>query len=41
MRAVLAAYKDPTRRVWLADSFEGLPIPDTANESPGLLAKIR
>ncbi|WP_421841971.1 TylF/MycF/NovP-related O-methyltransferase [Mycobacterium sp.] len=31
MRAVLAAYADETRCVWLADSFEGLPRPDTAN----------
>ena len=31
MRAVLAAYGDETRCVWLADSFEGLPRPDTAN----------
>jgi O-methyltransferase len=28
MRGVLAAYGDETRRVWLADSFEGLPVPD-------------
>jgi O-methyltransferase len=28
MRAVLAAYGDRTRRVWLADSFQGLPHPD-------------
>ena len=31
MRAVLAAYGDETRCVWLADSFEGLPRPDAAN----------
>jgi O-methyltransferase len=31
MRAVLAAYGDQTRRVWLADSFAGVPPPDTAN----------
>jgi O-methyltransferase len=30
MRAVLAAYGDETRCVWLADSFEGLPLPDPA-----------
>jgi O-methyltransferase len=30
MRAVLAAYGDETRSVWLADSFEGLPRPDPA-----------
>jgi hypothetical protein len=27
MRAILAAYGDRARRVWLADSFEGLPRP--------------
>ncbi|OCB44671.1 macrocin O-methyltransferase [Mycobacterium malmoense] len=31
MRAVLGAYGDKTRRVWLADSFEGVPPPDTAH----------
>lgn len=30
MRAVLAAYGDETRTVWVADSFEGLPPPDPA-----------
>jgi O-methyltransferase len=28
MRAVLKAYGDTTRKVWVADSFEGLPKPD-------------
>jgi O-methyltransferase len=28
MRAILAAYGDRTRRVWVADSFAGLPRPD-------------
>jgi O-methyltransferase len=28
MRAVLAAYGDRARRVWVADSFQGLPRPD-------------
>ena len=28
MRAVLAAYGDTGRRVWVADSLEGLPGPD-------------
>jgi O-methyltransferase len=28
MRGVLAAHGDRTRRVWLADSFQGLPPPD-------------
>jgi O-methyltransferase len=28
MRAVLKVYKDQTRLVWVADSFEGLPKPD-------------
>jgi len=31
MRAVLAAYGDPTRSVWLCDSFQGVPRSDTAN----------
>jgi len=31
MRAVLAAYGDETRCVWLADSFAGVPPPDAAN----------
>ncbi|SPM43091.1 macrocin O-methyltransferase, partial [Mycobacterium numidiamassiliense] len=31
MRAVLAAYGDKTRSVWLADSFEGVPPPDADN----------
>ena len=31
MRAVLDAYDDDTRTVWLADSFQGLPAPDTEN----------
>lgn len=31
MRAVLAAYGDETRNVWLADSFEGLPPGDGEN----------
>lgn len=30
MRAVIEAYGDPTRRVWVADSFAGLPKPDPA-----------
>ena len=28
MRAILAAYSDTTRRVWCADSFQGLPVPN-------------
>lgn len=28
MRGVLAAFRDRQRRVWLADSFQGLPRPD-------------
>ena len=31
MRAVLAAYNDETRCVWLADSFAGVPRPDSTN----------
>ncbi|WP_320533570.1 TylF/MycF/NovP-related O-methyltransferase [Robbsia andropogonis] len=30
MRAALAAFRDPARRVWVADSFAGLPSPDPA-----------
>jgi len=28
MRALLEAYSEKNRRVWVADSFEGLPTPD-------------
>jgi hypothetical protein len=28
LRAILEAYDDPDRRVWAADSFQGLPRPD-------------
>lgn len=31
MRAVLKAYGDADRKVWLADSFQGLPKPDADN----------
>jgi Macrocin-O-methyltransferase (TylF) len=31
MRAILAARGETSRRVWLADSFEGLPQPDPEN----------
>ncbi len=31
MRAVLAAYGDEKRNVWLCDSFEGVPPPDVEN----------
>ncbi|MGH8765041.1 MAG: TylF/MycF/NovP-related O-methyltransferase [Burkholderiales bacterium] len=31
MRAMLMAYGDAQRRVWVADSFRGLPPPDAAN----------
>jgi O-methyltransferase len=31
MRAVLAAYGDETRQVWLADSFQGVPRSDPEN----------
>jgi O-methyltransferase len=30
MRGVLKAYDDSSRKVWVADSFEGLPPPDAA-----------
>jgi O-methyltransferase len=33
MRAVLKAYGDDTRRVWLADSFAGLPRLDPATDT--------
>jgi O-methyltransferase len=33
LRALLFALGDPDRQVWVADSFEGLPPPDTANFS--------
>lgn len=28
MRAILKAFGDPNRTVWVADSFEGMPVPD-------------
>jgi hypothetical protein len=28
MRAILKAYNDTSRKVWVADSFEGLPRPN-------------
>ena len=28
MRGILAAWEDPERRVWVADSFQGLPTPN-------------
>jgi hypothetical protein len=31
MRAILAAQRESGRRVWLADSFQGLPHPDPVN----------
>lgn len=31
MRGVLRVHGDNSRRVWVADSFEGLPVPDVAN----------
>jgi hypothetical protein len=35
MRAVLRAYGEQDRQVWVADSFEGLPVPDASSESYG------
>ena len=32
MRALLRQHGDRTRRVWVADSFEGLPVPDDASD---------
>ena len=31
MRALLKAYGDEFRQLWVVDSFEGLPVPDTTN----------
>jgi O-methyltransferase len=31
VRAILAAFSDETRKVWLFDSFAGLPKPDVKN----------
>ena len=31
MRSILAAHGDTSRRVWVCDSFEGLPPPDVEN----------
>ncbi len=31
MRGILDAWNDPDRRVWVADSFKGLPAPDPAD----------
>jgi O-methyltransferase len=36
MRAALKAYGDPARKVWVADSFEGLPRPE--KDSPADIA---
>jgi O-methyltransferase/8-demethyl-8-(2,3-dimethoxy-alpha-L-rhamnosyl)tetracenomycin-C 4'-O-methyltransferase len=33
MRAVLKAYEENTRRVWAADSFEGLPMPEVPQDA--------
>jgi len=35
MRAALQAYGDSTRRVWVADSFAGLPMPTDGSDSFG------
>lgn len=49
MRGILSAYGDKERKVWLADSFEGLPAPEmkedegliaTKNEAPGLAVSL-
>lgn len=37
MKAVLAAYGDTTRRVFVADSFRGLPPPDPKRSPPELV----
>src|SRR5205814_6734396 len=36
MRAVLKAYGVTDRKVWLADSFEGLPVPKDENDGQDL-----
>ena len=36
MRAVLKAYGDTGRKVWVADSFEGLPVPEAGTEDAAL-----
>ncbi|OBK98549.1 macrocin O-methyltransferase [Mycobacterium sp. 1245499.0] len=41
MRAVLAAYGDTERKVWLADSFEGVPPPDSANYEADKLSRFQ
>ena len=33
MKGLLASINDTTRTVWVADSFEGLPVPDTSHPS--------
>jgi O-methyltransferase len=40
MRAVLAAYGDEERCVWLADSFEGVPPPDPENYSADKVLRL-
>ena len=35
MRGMLAAFGETGRRVWVADSFQGLPEPDPAHYPPG------
>ncbi len=35
MRAILAAFEESERRVWVADSFQGLPAPDPKYYPPG------
>ena len=40
MRAVLAAHADTERRVWLADSFAGLPVPDDQHPHDGAMAPM-
>ena len=39
MRAILAAYGDTTRRVWVVDSFEGLPPPNVTDYPADIVAQ--
>lgn len=41
MRACLKAYGDTTRKVWVADSFQGLPKPSYAQDVPIDLSSLK
>jgi hypothetical protein len=40
MRGILAVHGDGSRRVWVADSFEGLPPPDESSFSQDLVSDL-